>query len=60
METQFSFLFFKKKLEQLNKPPRFLEVMVLIFQFLSIFQWNENRFISLVLKTKEQKAIQLS
>ena len=34
-------------------------VMVLIFWFISIFQRNENRFISLVLKAKEQKAIQL-
>ena len=33
--------------------------MVLIFQFINIFQRNENRFISLVLKEKEHKAIQL-
>ena len=33
--------------------------MVLIFYLISIFQWTENRFISLVLKVKEQKAIQL-
>ena len=32
----------------------------LIFLFITIFQRNENRFISLVLKAKQQKAIQLS
>ena len=38
----------------------FLGVMVLTFWFISIFQRNENRFFSLVLKPKEQKAIHLS
>ena len=33
---------------------------ILILIILSIFQRNENRFISLVLKVKQQKAIQLS
>ena len=61
-ETQVSF--FKKTNSfnsyiSINKPPCFLEVMVLIFYFISIFQRNENRFISLVLKAKEQKTIQL-
>ena len=32
----------------INKPPNFLEIAVLIFEFKSIFQRNENRFISLV------------
>ena len=44
----------------IDKPPCFLEFIVLIFWFISIFQKNENRFISLVLKAKQQKAIQLS
>ena len=39
---------------------RFLEVMVLIFYFKSLFQRNENRFIRLVLKAKQLKEIQLS
>ena len=34
--------------------------MVLIFEVISIFQRNENRFISLVLKAKQQKAIQMA
>ena len=34
--------------------------MVLIFEVISIFQRNENRFISLVLKAKRQKAIQMA
>ena len=34
--------------------------MVLIFEVISIFQTNENRFISLVLKAKQQKAIQMA
>ena len=43
----------------INKPPSFLEVVDLIFSFKNIFQRNENRFISLVLKAKQQKGIQL-
>ena len=39
----------------INKPARFLKVVSLI----STFQRNENRFISLILKTKQQKTIQL-
>ena len=34
--------------------------MVLIFYFKSIFQRNENRFISLFLKAKQQQGIQLA
>ena len=33
--------------------------MALVFQFKTIFQRNENRFISLVLKAKQQNAVQL-
>ena len=43
----------------INEPPSSLEVMVLIFYFETTFQSNENRFMSLVLKAKKQKAIQL-
>ena len=39
-----------------NKLPSFMEAMVLIFCFKSIFQRNE--LISLVLAAKQQKAIQ--
>ena len=60
-ETQVSFFWKIKawtvKFSFINKPPCFLEVMVLIFYFISIFQRNEKRFISLVLKAKQQKAI---
>ena len=43
----------------INKLPSFLEVMVLIFSFQSIFQSNGNRFINLFLKTKQEKGIYL-
>ena len=43
----------------ISKPPNFLEVVVLIFQFKSIFPRNENIYISLALKAKQQKGIQL-
>ena len=43
----------------INKPPSVLKVMELIFKFKSMFQRVENRFISLVLEPKQQKAIQL-
>ena len=42
-----------KSLSFINEPPSSLEVMVLTFQR------NENRFINLVLKPKQQKGIQL-
>ena len=44
----------------IKKPLSFFEIMVLIFYFKSIFQENENRLISLSLKAKQQKRIQLS
>ena len=43
----------------INKRPSFLEVVVLILQFKSIYQRNENKFIKLVLKAKQQKVIQI-
>ena len=55
------------KTSLINEPPSFFcfvlffvyffEVMLLIFQFKSIFQRNEKRFINLVLKAKQQTEI---
>ena len=58
-ETQVSFFWKIKawtvKFSFINKPPCFSEVMVLIFYFISIFQRNENIFISLVLKQRNRR-----
>ena len=43
-----------------NKPPGFLETMAIIFYQKSFVQRNENKFINLVLKTQQQKGIQLT
>ena len=61
-ETQLSIFWQNNSLNSkifISRPPCFLEVMVLIFQFIRIFQRNENRFVSLVLKAKQQKPIQM-
>ena len=44
----------------INKPPGFLETMAIIFYRKSFVQKNENKFINLVLKTQQQKGIQLT
>ena len=54
-ETQVSF--FWKIIARTAKV--LLTNLYMFLLFISIFQRNENRFISLVLKAKEQKAIQL-
>ena len=43
----------------INKLPRFLEIIVFKYESRRVFQKNENRFVSLVLKAKQRKAIQL-
>ena len=67
-ETQLSIFWQNNSLNSkifISRPPCFLEVMVfniysnLTFQFIRIFQRNENRFVSLVLKAKQQKPIQM-
>ena len=43
-----------------NKPASFLKFMTLIFElFKNVFQRNANSVISVVLESKQQKAIQL-
>ena len=64
-EIFFTIYFYELKMSMssvifINKPRGFLKVMVLVFQLknrVKMFQSNESSCSSLVLKTKEQKAI---